>query len=117
MKVHGDTKPETLTVEELPSKPGYALARFTEHAEPYEEDGYSGLVYDEYTLELLYYPSLQRDIEADLERWFQMARTEDEARRPVDEKLAERDKLIAALTEQNQMLTECVLEMSEIIYG
>lgn len=58
MKVHGDNKPATFTVEKQPKHPGYCLVRFYENAEPFEQEGYSGWKYDEYHLELADRPDL-----------------------------------------------------------
>ena len=51
MKVHGDNKPTTFTVEKQPKLPGYVLIRFYENAFPVESDTYTGWEYDEYHLE------------------------------------------------------------------
>lgn len=58
MKVHGDNKPATFTVEKQPKHPGYCLVRFYENAEPYESEYYTGWQYDEYRLEMGYRPDL-----------------------------------------------------------
>ena len=52
MKVYGDNKPTTFTVEKQPKHPGYVFIRFYENAQPYESDTYTGWEYDEYHLEL-----------------------------------------------------------------
>ena len=83
MRVRGDNAPSNaFSLEEQPNKPGVALVRFYENAEPFEEKRdeltISGWVYDEYHLELNMYdaklheaegktiPSLQQQV-ADLE--------------------------------------------------
>ena len=57
MRVRGDNAPSNaFSLEEQPNKPGVALVRFYENAEPFEEKRdeltISGWVYDEYHLEL-----------------------------------------------------------------
>ena len=55
MRVRGDNAPSNaFSLEEQPNKPGVALVRFYENAEPFEEKRdeltISGWVYDEYLL-------------------------------------------------------------------
>lgn len=87
MKVRGGIKPETFALNPYPAREGYSEARFTENAKWIEEA--EEWIYDEYILILKSYPNLYNDIETDLEHWIDMARTEDLAKRPVDDKLAE----------------------------
>lgn len=67
MRVRGDNAPSNaFSLEEQPNKPGVALVRFYENAEPFEEKRdertISGWVYDEYHLELNMYDGLSEDI-------------------------------------------------------
>lgn len=67
MRVRGDNAPSNaFTLEEQPKKPGFALVRFYENAEPFEQsDGdltISGFEYDEYHLEVEMYDGLADDI-------------------------------------------------------
>ena len=67
MRVRGDNAPSNaFSLEEQPNKPGIALVRFYENAEPFEEKRdeltISGWVYDEYHLELNMYDGLSEDI-------------------------------------------------------
>ena len=67
MRVRGDNAPSNaFSLEEQPNKPGVALVRFYENAEPFEEKRdeltISGGVYDEYHLELNMYDGLSEDI-------------------------------------------------------
>ena len=67
MRVRGDNAPSNaFSLEEQPNKPGVALVRFYENAEPFEEKRgeltVSGWQYDEYHLELNMYDGLSEDI-------------------------------------------------------
>ena len=67
MRVRGDNAPSNaFSLEEQPNKPGVALVRFYENAEPFEEKRdeltISGWVYDEYHLELADTGSLEEDV-------------------------------------------------------
>ena len=67
MRVRGDNAPSNaFSLEAQPNKPGVALVRFYENAEPFEEKRdeltISGWVYDEYHLELNMYDGLSEDI-------------------------------------------------------
>lgn len=67
MRVRGDNAPSNaFSLEEQPNKPGVALVRFYENAEPFgekrDELTISGWVYDEYHLELNMYDGLSEDI-------------------------------------------------------
>ena len=77
MRVRGDNAPSNaFSLEEQPNKPGVALVRFYENAEPFEEKRdeltISGWVYDEYHLEQ---PAIsQEDIEGNLEVYLRAAK-------------------------------------------
>lgn len=67
MKVRGDNAPSNaFTLEEQPKKPGFALVRFFENVQAFEETQgeltVSGYEYDEYHLELPLYDGLADDI-------------------------------------------------------
>lgn len=67
MKVRGDNAPSNaFALEEQPKKPGFALVRFFENVQPFEETQgdltISGYEYDEYHLELQLYDGLADDI-------------------------------------------------------
>lgn len=72
MRVRGDNAPgNAFSLEEQPNKPGVALVRFYENAEPFEEKRdeltISGWVYDEYHLELADTGSLSEDVLANFD--------------------------------------------------
>lgn len=67
MRVRGDLLPSgSFSLEEQPNKPGFALVRFFENAEPFTEtkDGLtvSGYQYDEYHLEMEDTGDLETDV-------------------------------------------------------
>ena len=67
MRVRGDNAPSNaFTLEEQPKKPGFALVRFFENVQAFEETQgeltISGYEYDEYHLELPMYDGLADDI-------------------------------------------------------
>lgn len=72
MRVRGDNAPSNaFSLEEQPNKPGVALVRFYENAEPFEEKRdeltISGWVYNEYHLELADTGSLSEDVLANFD--------------------------------------------------
>lgn len=72
MRVRGDNAPSNaFSLEEQPNKPGVALVRFYENAEPFEEKRdeltISGWEYDEYHLELADTGSLSEDVLANFD--------------------------------------------------
>lgn len=100
MKVKGSVIPPVpFSVEQQPKKPDMALVRFYENVEPYTEeiDGMtsSGYIYDEYHLELTWYPALAVDIEGNFDVYFEQAKlTEEET---PEAKQREADKREAQL--------------------
>lgn len=84
MRVRGDLPPLAYTVEEQPDKPGVVLARFRENATPYtetfEDETTSGWEYDEYYLEFSASEGLEADIEANYDRYLEMAKNPDDGR-------------------------------------
>lgn len=67
MRVRGDNAPSNaFTLEEQPKKPGFALVRFFENVQAFEETQgdltISGHEYDEYHLELADTGSLEEDV-------------------------------------------------------
>ena len=72
MKVRGEIAPVTaFTLEAIPKKPGKCLVRFYENAEAYADTGYE---WDEYHLELVSYPGLENDVEANYEMLMKQAK-------------------------------------------
>jgi hypothetical protein len=72
MRVRGDNAPSNaFSLEEQPNKPGVALVRFYENAEPFEEKRdeltITGWEYDEYHLELADTGSLSEDVLANFD--------------------------------------------------
>lgn len=85
MKVRGDLPPSrAFTLEPQPDKPGFVLARFYENAVPYtetlEEEAVTGWEYDEYYLEFPDSNGLEAEIEADYDRYLEMAKNPDSGR-------------------------------------
>lgn len=84
MKVRGDSPPIAFTLEEQPNKPDFVLARFRENAAQYtetlEEETVSGWEYDEYYLEFPASEDLEAEIEANYDRYLEMAKKPDDGR-------------------------------------
>lgn len=79
MKVTADFPPESrFTVEPIPNKKGFCLARFYDNVEEYSQvmDGETttGWQYDEYHLELRNSGSLKKDIEGNYDVYFKEAK-------------------------------------------
>lgn len=65
MKVHGDNKPEKISANSLPNKPGMAWVRICLNTqEETLEDGRTGWVYDEYVTEIADGDDLQERVAA-----------------------------------------------------
>lgn len=94
MKVKGSINPGTFTVEQIPNHPDKALARFFEHVKPYREehdgDVVEGYIYDEYHLELPYYPALAVDIEGNFDVYFEQAKLAEQETPEAKHREAER---------------------------
>lgn len=89
MKVRGSFAPDgPFTLEPVPDKLGYVLARFYENAVPYTEtvDGVeiSGYEYDEYGLELLNTATLKQEIEVQYRTYLEQAKMNEIQRKPFD---------------------------------
>lgn len=88
MKANGDNLPDRFLVEPVPNKIGYVMVRFYENVVPFSKtiDGVttSGYKYDEYHLELRYFPRLNEDINANYENYLQQAKMEEIAKRKFD---------------------------------
>lgn len=82
MKVRGDLPPSNaFSLEAQPKKPGFALVRFYEHVEPFEETRgdltISGFEYDEYHLELPDIDGLQDDVLNNFNRYIIEAKAQE----------------------------------------
>lgn len=94
MKVRGDNSPgSAFTLEALPNKPGFVLARFYENAQQFTEqrdegEPIHGWVYDEYHLELEDRPGLEEDVRANFDAILAQAKAQETPEEPGD--LAER---------------------------
>lgn len=113
MKSNGSVAPDVVRVEPHPQKEGIMVIRLAENVAEIE-NGYS---YDEYILEVPGYPMLKTDILANIDTWMAQARIEEEMKRPAEERLEEAKTEIARLKERNEMLEDCLLEMSELVYA
>ena len=79
MKVRGDNAPSNaFYMEEQPNKPGYALVRFFENVQPFEETRdnltIKGYEYDEYQIELQMHDGLETDIVNSFDGYFAQAK-------------------------------------------
>lgn len=123
MKVHGDVKPDEISVGSVPNKPGRAWVRFTQNAKQ-EKDGHTGWVYDEYTTEIEDTPALLDEVKANREALLMEAEANEKSKAEI---VAENEELqaqnatlrqqVAALTNQQSFYEDCIAEMAEIVYA
>lgn len=83
MKVKGDNAPSgAFEVEPHPQKPGVAVVRFFENAQPFEEKSgdltTKGWEYDEYLMEMPLYDGLTLDVAAAYDSHLAQAKAEEE---------------------------------------
>lgn len=109
MRTYYDSQPDTIGYYQTPDG---TTVRFRENIreEPAGEMGTTQFSADEYTVHLRCNESLaRRRIEANTEAWLA------KAKEAPDPEPTEHER-IAQLESENNMLIECILEMSEIIY-
>lgn len=120
MKVHGDVKPDEISVGSVPNKPGRAWVRFTQNAKQDE----NGWVYDEYTTEVEDTPALLDEVKANRETLLMEAKANEKSKADL---VAENEELqaqnatlrqqVAALTDQQSFYEDCIAEMAEVVYA
>lgn len=108
MKVKGDNAPSgAFEVEPHPQKPGIAVVRFFENAQPFEEKSgdltTKGWEYDEYRLEMPLYDGLTLDVAAAYDGYLAQAKAEEEEAKGPEVSLLE---LKAAQTETDEMAVD-----------
>lgn len=121
MKVRADNAPSgAFTVEPIPNKRGWSLARFYENAREYTEDREGqpihGWEYDEYHLELRSTGYLAADIEGNFDVYFREAKRLAEKLTPaqVEGKVKDLESDLADTDETAIALYESSLEQEEI---
>lgn len=126
MRVRGDNAPgSAFTLEEQPKNPGYALVRFYENAEPFEEKRkeltISGWVYDEYRLELEMYEGLSEDILGNLAGYLAQAklaeaegRTIPMLKQQVSDLEADKTALTEKVTDLEGQVTDAQVALCEV---
>lgn len=112
MKVEGSVAPsKNYSVEQIPNNPKFALVRFYENVEKVEKNiddtTYTSYTYDEYHLELPYYPSLEVDVGANINNLLTQAKYE-EAEKNTIPNLKDQVK---TLEEQKKQLEEQATDM------
>lgn len=108
MKVKGDNAPSgAFEVEPHPQKPGIAVVRFFENAQPFEEKSSDlttkGWEYDEYRLEMPLYDGLTLDVAAAYDSYLAQAKAEEEEAKGPEASLLE---LKAAQTDTDEMVVD-----------
>ena len=125
MRVRGDFMPSSaFTVEERPKRPGYALVRFFENAEPFEETQgdltIRGYEYDEYHLELPYYSGLSEDVLGNFESYLaqaKLAEAQEQTIPNLKQQVADLEDQNATLTAQIAEQDDALIELYEMIGG
>ena len=112
------------TVEERPKRPGYALVRFFENAEPFEETQgdltIRGYEYDEYHLELPYYSGLSEDVLGNFESYLaqaKLAEAQEQTIPNLKQQVADLEDQNATLTAQIAEQDDALIELYEMIGG
>ena len=121
MKVHADNAPVgRFSVEYIPNKLGWSLARFYENPHEYtqrlDDQTITGWEYDEYHLELRTTGYLAKDIEGNFDVYFQEAKRQAEKLNPdqVEQKVKTLETDLANTDETAIELYEANLEQESI---
>ena len=125
MKVHGDNKPEKISANSLPNKPGRAWVRLTLNAkQETDNDGHTGWVYDEYIAEVEDTPGLLDEVTANYDNLLREAKANEKTKADLvaeNEELAAQNatlkQQVAALTDQQSFYEDCIAEMAEVVYA
>lgn len=111
MKVKGDNAPSgAFEVEPHPQKPGIAVVRFFENAQPFEEKSgdltTKGWEYDEYRLEMPLYDGLTLDVAAAYDSYLAQAKAEERAKNELERMAGSVASLQAAQSDTDSMVVE-----------
>lgn len=111
MKVKGDNAPSgAFEVEPHPQKPGIAVVRFFENAQPFEEKSgdltTKGWEYDEYRLEMPLYDGLTLDVAAAYDSYLAQAKAEEESKTELERMASSVASLQAAQSDTDSMVVE-----------
>lgn len=125
MVVHGDNKPEKITANSMPNKPGRAWVRLTLNAkQETNKDGHTGWVYDEYTTEVEDTPGLLDEVKANYDNLLREAKANEKTKADLvaeNEELAAQNatlqQQVAALADQQSFYEDCIAEMAQIVYA
>lgn len=112
MKVEGSVAPsKNYSVEQIPNKPEFALARFYENVQEVEktmdDTTYTVYTYDEYHLEFPYYSNLEIDVAANVDNLLTQAKYEEAERNTIPNLKNQ----IKVLEEQKEQLEEQATNM------
>lgn len=120
MRIRARTEPEKFTLETMPNRPGWSLARFYADVEPYTEDENGetvhGYVYDEYQLELRDTGGLEKDIANSYGMYLREAKRLAEKRTPdqIEEDVKALEAEMALADETAIELYEATLLQDEV---
>ena len=125
MKVHGDNKPEKISVGSMPNKPGRAWVRLALNAkQETDKGGHTGWVYDEYTTEVEDTPGLLDEVKANYDNLLREAKANEKTKADLvaeNEELAAQNatlkQQVAALTDQQSFYEDCIVEMAQVVYA
>lgn len=125
MKVHGDNKPEKISANSLPNKPGRAWVRLALNAkQETDKDGHNSWVYDEYITEVEDTPGLLDEVKANYDNLLREAKANEKSKADLvaeNEELAAQNatlkQQVAVLTDQQSFYEDCIAEMAEVVYA
>lgn len=111
MKVKGDSAPSgAFEVEPHPQKPGVAVVRFFENAQPFEEKSgdltTKGWEYDEYRMEMPLYDGLTLDVAAAYDSYIAQAKAEERSKNELERMANSVASLQAAQSDTDSMVVE-----------
>ncbi len=111
MKVKGDNAPSgAFEVEPHPQKPGVAVVRFFENAQPFEEKSgdltTKGWEYDEYLMEMPLYDGLTLDVAAAYDSHLAQAKAEERSKNELEKMANSVASLQAAQSDTDSMVVE-----------
>lgn len=108
--------PEEVTVEHLPG--GRMHIRMTDNVREVEGEDGRFYRYDEVDF-FLPDGATEEDIDADFDKWWEYGKVYRDTPEPAPQPMTmgQMEAALKRMQEQNEMLEECLLEMSEVLYA
>lgn len=119
MKVNASCAPnKNFCVEEIPNKPGFALARFfenvVENEKKIDDKTIKEYNYDEYHLIIPYYDNIEKDVSANIENLMIQAKYEEEEKNTIPNLKNQTSKLEKQKSKLEEQVTDMQLALCDV---